>query len=111
MSGYPKSIRVDNGPENLSAEFVRWGLHHIVIQYIQPGKPAQNAYVERFNRSYREEVLDLYLFRSLAEVRKITDQWLRHYNDSRPHESLNFLSPRQFAGLTTANVISTSEQS
>lgn len=56
--GYPNRIRVDNGPENISNHFQNWAKqHHIFIQYIQPGKPAQNAYIERFNRTYREAVL------------------------------------------------------
>lgn len=64
IHGYPKIIRVDNGPEYISNHFHDWAkLHGISIQHIQPGKPAQNAYIERFNRSYREEVLDMHLFK------------------------------------------------
>jgi len=60
---------VDNGPENISQHFQQWAkLHAIFIQYIQPGKPAQNAYTERFNRTYREAVLDMYLFQNLQQV-------------------------------------------
>jgi putative transposase len=61
------------------------------------GKPAQNAYIERFNRTYREDVLDAYLFDDLEEVRLITEHWLKNYNTMRPHEALHGLSPRQFA--------------
>ena len=67
------------------------------IVNIQPGKPAQNAYVERFNRTFREDVLDAYLFDDLDEVRAITEHWLEEYNTIRPHEALQGLSPRQFA--------------
>lgn len=108
--GYPNSIRVDNGPENISSAFKKWAKqNNVEIKYIQPGKPAQNGYIERFNRSYREEVLNLYLFRSLREVQQLTDEWLNHYNGHRPHESLNFLSPLQFAGLGKGEVFSTCE--
>ncbi len=67
------------------------------MAFIQPGKPAQNAYVERFNRTYREEILDMYMFRSLAEVRLMTEQWLYDYNAQRPHDALDGLAPYQFA--------------
>jgi putative transposase len=64
--GYPQRIRTDNGPEFTSACFRQWAEHHqIMLDFIQPGCPAQNAYIERFNRSYREEVLDVHLFASL----------------------------------------------
>jgi len=95
--GYPNRIRVDNGPENISRHFEQWAKHHhIFIQYIQPGKPAQNAYIERFNRSYREAVLDMYLFRSIDEVQRITNKWINHYNEERPHEALNSQTPLNF---------------
>jgi putative transposase len=99
--GYPKRLRTDNGPEFISGILATWAnLHQIELAFIQPGKPAQNAYVERFNRTYREEVLDMYLFRSLHEVRSMTEQWLYYYNAERPHDSLGGLSPYQFAKLT-----------
>lgn len=95
--GYPNCIRVDNGPENVSSHFQAWAkAHQIRIEYIQPGKPAQNAYIERFNRTYREAVLDMYLFRNIQEVQHITDTWLKHYNEERPHESLNHLTPMNY---------------
>lgn len=97
-TGYPERIRVDNGPEHISRHFAEWAQQHqITIPYIQPGKPAQNAYIERFNRTYREAVLDMYLFRSVNEVQLITDSWLTHYNKERPHEALNHLTPFYFA--------------
>jgi len=95
--GYPKRIRVDNGPENISHHFQAWAKKHgIIIQYIQPGKPAQNAYIERFNRTYREAVLDMYLFRNISEAQRITNTWLKHYNEERPHEALNNQTPIGF---------------
>lgn len=94
--GKPKAIRTDNGPEFTSSVFTNWcHKHRIEIWYIQPGKPVQNAFIERFNRSYRTEVLDARIFNNLIEVREITSDWMEHYNYNRPHESLGNLSPIQ----------------
>ncbi|HII0079735.1 TPA: integrase core domain-containing protein, partial [Klebsiella variicola] len=60
------------------------------------GKATQNAFIERFNRTYRTEILDFYLFRTLHEVREITERWLAEYNSQRPHESLNNLTPEEY---------------
>jgi putative transposase len=98
--GYPKMIRTDNGPEYISKEFAVWAKNHgIELRHIQPGKPAQNGYVERFNRTYREEVLDMYLFGGIEEAEIITEKWLKNYNCKRPHEALNSLAPVEFARL------------
>jgi len=97
-NGYPRAIRVDNGPENLSRHFVSWAaLHNIKIIYIQPGKPAQNAYIERFNRTYREDILDMYLFESVEHVTQLTNEWLIYYNENRPHQALEALPPKAYA--------------
>jgi putative transposase len=96
--GKPTRIRMDNGPELISQRLACWAQeHHIDLLHIQPGKPAQNAYIERFNRTFREEVLDAYLFDELEEVRTITEHWLDVYNTIRPHEALQGLPPRPFA--------------
>ena len=68
----------------------------MATHYIQPGKPDQNAYIERFNRSYRTEVLNAHLFGSIAELRALTDAWLRIYNGERPHDSLGRVPPLIF---------------
>jgi putative transposase len=96
--GCPCQIRTDNGTELISYRLEQWAEEHkITLTHIQPGKPAQNAYIERFNRTFREDVLDAYLFRSLSEVRDIAEQWLEEYNAIRPHEALQGLSPYQYA--------------
>ncbi len=96
--GYPEMIRSDNGAEFTSAVFKEWAeKHNVLIHYIQPGKPAQNGFVERFNRSFRTEVLDITLFRDLQEVKAISRQWMKSYNTERPHESLAGLAPMVFA--------------
>lgn len=95
--GLPDRLRTDNGPEFLGAEFAHWCEDHdILIDYIEPGKPNQNAYIERFNRSYRTEVLDVYLFSSLDEVREITWRWMLEYNEERGHDRLGKMTPAEF---------------
>ena len=97
VHGRPAAIRVDNGPELLAQAFVDWCADRgIAVHYIQPGKPDQNAYIERFNRSYRQEVLDAYVFGSIDEVITITEEWLEDYNSERPHDSLGQVPPRTF---------------
>ena len=72
--GLPQTIRLDNGPELRSAAFVQGSeAKGIELRYIQPGKPSQNAFIERFNRTYRHEVLEAYLFEDLDQVRQITN--------------------------------------
>lgn len=94
----PKQIRMDNGPELISQRLETWAKEkRIELIHIQPGKPSQNAYIERFNRTFREDVLDAYLFDNLEEVRAIAERWLGEYNTIRPHQALQGLSPRQFA--------------
>jgi putative transposase len=96
--GYPQRLRSDNGPEFISSKLDEWAEKNgVLLDFIELGKPAQNAYIERFNRTYREEVLDLYLFDTLAEARAITEAWLEMYNAIRPHDSLGGLPPYQYA--------------
>ena len=97
LYGRPAALRLDNGPELTAQAFTDWAhAQGIALLYIQPGKPDQNAFIERFNRTYREEVLDAYIFVSVSEAQAVTDEWLPTYNDHRPHESLGSLPPTRF---------------
>lgn len=97
MHGRPRRLRCDNGPEFLANALRDWcDAHGILLQFIQPGKPNQNAYIERFNRSYREEILNAWIFTSLAEVRALSEDWRVMYNTERPHQSLGDAPPSLF---------------
>ncbi len=97
MHGQPRAIRLDNGSELTSSVFTEWCQERqIELLFIQPGKLDQNAYIERFNRTFRHEVLNAYVFESLDQVREIVETWLREYNDERPHDSLGSVPPTQF---------------
>ena len=97
VHGRPTAVRIDNGPEFIAQPFVDWCAEHgIACHYIQRGKPDQNAYIERFNRTYRTEVLNAHLFESIAELQALTRQWLRIYNQERPHDSLGRVPPLTF---------------
>lgn len=95
--GYPERLRMDNGPEFISGQLASWArAHSVLLDFIKPGRPMQNGYIERFNRSYREAVLDMYVFRDLDEVRDETDRWIVKYNEELPHESLGNRTPAAF---------------
>jgi putative transposase len=96
--GKPLGIRTDNGPEFTSCIFQDW-LSRNGIEWIriQKGKPQQNAIVERFNRTYREDVLDANLFFSLHHVYEVTRPWKEDYNGQRPHEALGYCTPDEYA--------------
>lgn len=98
--GCPANIRCDNGPEFISHKLEEWCNNEsrkINLQFIQPGRPMQNAYIERKNGSMRRELLNAYLFYSLAEVRAMSEEWRNDYNTERPHKSLGYLSPIKYA--------------
>ena len=92
--GAPKAIRVDNGPEYISGRLMEWAEDKgITLTYIQPGKPQQNAYVERYNRTVRHEWLDLHIFETIEEVQNIATEWLWTYNNERPNMGIGGITP------------------
>ena len=110
--GKPDAIRVNNGPDYLSQVFADWRKDNgVKLNYIQPGKPNQNAYIERFNRTYRHEVLNAYVFESLRQVREITRHWITEYNEERSHDSLGKIPPAMFRRQVEKARSSTSELS
>jgi len=95
--GVIRAQRLDNGSELTSTAFTEWcAEQQIELRFIQPGKLDQNAFIERFNKTYRDEVLDAYVFDSLDQVRDITETWLPEYNEERPHDSLGRVPPLMF---------------
>ena len=93
--GKPKTIRCDNGPEYISQALRDWTQgRDIELRYTQPEKPTQNAYIERFNRTVRQECLDLHLFDSVESAQNLTTRWLWVYNNERPHFALGGIPPR-----------------
>lgn len=94
----PEILRMDNGPEFISHQLQQWCENrNIKLLYIQPGKPTQNAFIERKNGSMRRELLNAYIFSSLKEVREMCAAWRKDYNEERPHKSLGYLSPLKYA--------------
>lgn len=94
--GKPAAIRCDNGPEYISQGLVGWANENqITLMYIQPRKPTQNAYIERFNRTVRHEWLDMCLFESIEYAQYLTTEWLWTYNNERPNSAIGGVPPRQ----------------
>ncbi len=94
--GKPQTIRCDNGPEYLSSAITEWASRWgIKLEYIQPGKPQQNAYVERFNRTVRYEWLSQYHWEDLDQVQHAATQWMWSYNHERPNMALGGITPKQ----------------
>ena len=94
--GKPQVIRVDNGPEYISGKLREWAEHrNIQIRYIQPGKPQQNAYIERYNRTVRHEWLDQQIIESIEEAQDHATQWLWTYNNDRPNMGIGGVTPAQ----------------
>jgi putative transposase len=92
--GKPLNIRVDNGPENVSGALQRWAeTRGIGLTYIQPGKPQQNAYIERYNRTVRHEWLGQYIFSTIREAQNYATRWLWTYNNERPNMAIGGITP------------------
>jgi putative transposase len=95
--GKPQQIRTDNGTEFIAKAFEGFCKNSSIDHLrIQKGKPMQNGYCERFNRTYREDVLDAYVFKDMAEIRSITEDWMEDYNNHHPHSSLADHTPIEF---------------
>ena len=96
--GYPEKLRCDNGPELVSIALAGWAEDHGVhLDFIEPGKPTQNALIESFNGKFRDYCLNLHWFASLADAREKIESWRNHYNHVRPHRSLGKKPPAVFA--------------
>jgi putative transposase len=97
VRGIPKSIKMDNGPEFISKELDKWAYENrVVLDYSRPGKPIDNAFIESFNGSFRDECLNTNWFLSLEDAREKIEAWRQEYNEWRPHSSLDNLTPVQY---------------
>jgi len=100
--GLPEAIVLDNGPEFRGRALAAWSEERRVrLEFIQPGKPVQNAYAESFNGRLRDECLNANWFTSLSDARRKIESWRQDYNQERPHSSLNYLPPAEFAKART----------
>ncbi|WP_072133330.1 IS3 family transposase [Escherichia coli] len=96
--GYPATIRTDQGPEFTCRALDQWAFEHgVELRLIQPGKPTQNGFIESFNGRFRDECLNEHWFSDIVHARKIINDWRLDYNECRPHSSLNYLTPAEFA--------------
>ena len=96
--GLPEGIVLDNGPEMRSLVLDEWAYRNKVrLEFIEPGKPVQNAFIESFNGTFRDECLNMHWFYNLEDVRRKVEEWRREYNEDNPHSSLGYLTPKEFA--------------
>jgi putative transposase len=108
IHGAPRRIRCDNGPEFVAETLREWCTPRgIALVFSQPGKPNQNAYIERFNRTYRTEILNAWVFTTLDEVRDLSEAWRRRYNTERTHDSLGNVPPLTYVPRATSTDLST----
>lgn len=104
-NGLPESLRVDNGPEFISVALDAWATQHgAKLDFIQPGKPTQNAHVESFNGRFRDECLSQGRFPTLARARAEIEMWRVDYNTERPHSALDYRTPKAFGDLVRGKV-------
>ena len=105
LYGLPASLRVDNGPEFISVALEKWADQHgVKLDFIQPGKPTQNAHVESFNGRFRDECLAQARFPTLARARVEIEEWRVDYNTERPHSALDYRTPKTFGDLVRRKV-------
>jgi putative transposase len=103
--GLPKTIMTDNGPEFTGKALDQWAYANgVKLSFIQPGKPNQNAYAESFNARFRDECLNQHWFGTIGEAREIVEAWRREFNEERPHSSLGYMTPKQFADVCRQGV-------
>ena len=96
--GLPLEIVLDNSPEMISKALDEWAYRNKVhLNFIEPGKPNQNAFIESFNDRFRDECLNEHWFANLGEARRIVEAWRLDYNQDRPHSALGYLTPNEFA--------------
>lgn len=99
--GLPKKIKVDNGPEFISRALDAWAyLSKVQLEYSRPGKPTDNAHIESFNGSLRDECLNTNWFMSLEDAKEKIERWRKDYNEFRPHSILTNLTPAEYASAT-----------
>jgi len=102
--GLPESIYCDNGPEFISKVLDKWAYESsVILNFSRPGKPTDNAIIESFNGSFRDECLNTNWFLSIEDAQSKIETWRRHYNESRPHMSLGYRTPQEFLGCTKKN--------
>ena len=97
LHGKPQALLMDNGPEFTGKKLDEWAYrNNVKLQFIEPGKPTQNGFVESFNGTLRNECLNENWFANLEEAKRITEAWRRKYNEVRPHSSLKYLTPNEY---------------
>lgn len=97
VKGFPKRIKVDNGPEFISKDLDRWAYwNNVQLDFSRPGKPSDNAFIEAFNSRFRQECLNEHWFLSLEDARTKIEAWRRSYNTERPHSALEYRTPEEF---------------
>ena len=109
--GLPKSIVCDNGPEFAGKAMDRWAYEHgVVLQFIRPGKPVENAFCESFNGKLRDECLSANWFASLSDAQRVIERWRREYNEERPHKNLGRRTPAEFTRSLQSQIPSTTQK-